>query len=292
MTQVRAEDWLGRVLAGSSVLAVLVILVVGVPVVLAIVVGWPLPQELPNASGLGAGFAHWSVLERTLVNVLACIAWAAWAAGVVSIVAEFVVALRGRAALRVPLASVFQPVAARLVAMLFVAVLGVGRGVSVAAEASQPVSIQQVAMGKPTEGNAAATPVQLSPTQAGSSNDPPPVASIASRSYRVVEGEHVVVDCAVPIRESIGLASALRAERGPTQADGRSLSDPNLIYPGWTLLLPSPSAPAAPVTPSPPATTSPAPAPAAPVAPATGASVAPGATSGGTNEHAGYGAPK
>ena len=139
MTRERAEDWLGRVLAGSSVLAALVIFVVGVPVVLAIVVGWPLPRDIPNASGLGAGFAHWTVLERTLVNVLACVAWVAWAAGVVSIVVEFVAALRGRVAVRIPLASVFQPVAARLVASLFVAVLGLGRGVSAAAEASQPV---------------------------------------------------------------------------------------------------------------------------------------------------------
>jgi hypothetical protein len=114
----RAGD-LARALAAICGLAALV---VGVPGVLAQVVGWPLPQAVPSLSELSRALTTGSIPDEAFGKALAVLGWIYWAQFMVCLVAELGAARRGRRARRIPLAGLNQAIAARLIgALLLVA---------------------------------------------------------------------------------------------------------------------------------------------------------------------------
>src|SRR3954451_17205377 len=85
----------GQRTRAAGALLVLLLLLVGLPTLLAAVIGNPLPQHVP--SGLELHRALTSPLsDNTVVRILATVAWLAWAHLLFSVIREFAAQLRGR----------------------------------------------------------------------------------------------------------------------------------------------------------------------------------------------------
>src|SRR5262249_32783389 len=91
-------------------------LVVGVPLALVLLVGWPLPTSVPTWKGISDAFQRQSVPVEVLVNGLAIVVWLAWAQLVWALGAETVALAEGRVARRAPFLPGTQFLARKLVA--------------------------------------------------------------------------------------------------------------------------------------------------------------------------------
>lgn len=103
-----------RLAAGAAALLALVVLLVGLPWLLAATIGNPLPAEVPSpaqAWGALTGRDSGSLLMR----VLACAAWAAWASFAASVVVEIPAAIRSAPTPHLPGMRGQQRLAAALV---------------------------------------------------------------------------------------------------------------------------------------------------------------------------------
>ena len=84
------------VLKGLAALAALGGLVVGVPLLLVAVAGWPLPTKLPAAHAIGDALIHDGVPATTIVKAVAVVIWVAWAQLMLSVSIEIVGVVRHR----------------------------------------------------------------------------------------------------------------------------------------------------------------------------------------------------
>jgi len=101
---------LSRSARGLGALLGLLALVAGPPIVLAVVVGWPLPHGLPSLAAIRDALAQgWSPGYPGVIKVLAVACWLAWAEVATCAVVEAVTSLQGRSAPRVPMAGPLQP---------------------------------------------------------------------------------------------------------------------------------------------------------------------------------------
>ncbi|MCB0995519.1 MAG: hypothetical protein KDB21_10535, partial [Acidimicrobiales bacterium] len=106
-------------------------LLVGVPIGLAVLVGWPLPTSVPDGETLSRAM-NTGITDAFIVNALAIIAWLAWAQLTLAFLVEAIGAVRGRQPRDLPLAPGLQAAAARLVAgiVMLVAPLQPARAVA------------------------------------------------------------------------------------------------------------------------------------------------------------------
>ncbi|MBW3643051.1 MAG: hypothetical protein KY447_09080, partial [Actinobacteria bacterium] len=102
---------IGRVVGG---LGGLLVLVVGVPALLAVTVGWPLPRSLPTWEEVLSALSGSSVSDGTILKTIAVVGWLAWMQVLVSTVVEAHAWMQGRVAASVPLAGPVQAVIRRL----------------------------------------------------------------------------------------------------------------------------------------------------------------------------------
>src|SRR3546814_20439003 len=70
-------------------------LVVGVPLLLATGVGWPLPSAIPRFDAIEQA-ARSGVSDEVVVNTLAVIAWIAWAQLALALIVEAIAVARDR----------------------------------------------------------------------------------------------------------------------------------------------------------------------------------------------------
>jgi hypothetical protein len=252
--QNRAVD-LGR---GLLALAGVVVLVVGVPAALLAWVGSPLPAAMPQLSEITAALRDTYIPDEFLLKLLAFVCWLAWIELVASLLVEAVAYARGRKAGAVPLAGGLQRAAARLVAA--VALLGAvvatkgmpepaarpgqpllpaPHPVVMLADADQPAFVGESAPARP---GAAAAP-EVAPTYQVQRRDT--LWDIAERH----------------LGDPFRWQEIFQLNEGCPQPDGRCLTDPDLIFAGWQLQLPTDAvgldsapapAPAPPLTPSSP----------------------------------------
>lgn len=103
-----------RFLRGIVSLAATLALLVGVPLLLAMWVGWPLPESIPGIASI-ENAARSGISDQVVVNTLAVVAWLAWAQLALSLIVEIVAVARGHQATRLPVLPGFQVTAARLV---------------------------------------------------------------------------------------------------------------------------------------------------------------------------------
>ena len=269
-----------RVAKGAAALAALAGLLAGIPFALWHFVGWPLPHHVPTAIQVGRALDRQAIPAQALVDALAVVVWLAWASLLASVVLEIPAALRGRAARRLPVAGVLQPLAGRLVAAVVVAGLALsprpahdpsavplasrlppvaGRppAALVLATATTPVPSPAVS---PQPVSPAATPARAEATEGGGS---------APRAYVVQRGDTLWGIAERELGDALRWSQIYQLNLGRPEPGGATLSDPHWIDPGWTLLLPAaapppatpptePAGPADPTTTSPPtATTAP-----------------------------------
>lgn len=218
-------------------LALLVVLLGGVPWALSTFVGWPLPRSVPTFGELGDGLSGNSISDTVIIKALAVVCWLAWTQLVACTLVELGSWLRGRAAPSLPVAGLLQPAVRRLV-LCAVLLLGTTRSAS-----HRPLPL----LAAPTA-VLAAHPGPLdqadSPGARGSDG-----ASAARSSPGAVAA--ATKKCVVKPRDSLWrlaeshLGDGMRWREladlnlGVPQPDGRVLRDPNLIRPGWVLAFPA-----------------------------------------------------
>jgi hypothetical protein len=250
--QNRAVD-LGRGLLG---LAGVVVLVVGVPAALLAWVGSPLPAAMPELSEIAAALRDTYIPDEFLLKLLALVCWLAWIELVASLLVEAVAYARGRKAGAVPLAGGLQRAAARLVAA--VALLGVvvaTKGMpEPAARPGQPLvpALHPVVMLADVDQPAFVGEAAPAPLDATAAPEAAPTYQVQRRDTLWDIAERHLGD---PFRWQ----EIFQLNEGCPQADGRCLTDPDLIFAGWHLQLPADAvgldaapAPAPPSSPSSP----------------------------------------
>ena len=251
MTRGRAGD----LLRGLAAAVALVALAFGPPVLLVRFIGWPLPHNV-NLDDIAHSLRGTPISDQVLLKAIAIAGWLAWANAIACLAAE-VIAWRGqRAARHMPLGGLFQPLISQLV---LAAGLLVGTARSMApAPVALPAPVYAVAVQEAPPVAAPDQPDQPAPPEL-------PTCVVHRRDSLWVLAERHLGD-GLRWREIYDL------NRGLPQPAGRSLRNPNLILPGWTLRLPAdavglPAPAAAPAAPTPvsPTPTPPTP-PAAPSA--------------------------
>ncbi|MGH9030548.1 MAG: BTAD domain-containing putative transcriptional regulator [Acidimicrobiia bacterium] len=229
---------------GVAALALLLLLVVGIPIFLVVGVGWPLPAEVPSADAVQEALTRRGIDDMVVVKTIAVLLWLTWAQIAVAFLIEVAALVRGRAPSRVPALPAVQVMVAKLVAAVAL-VASVG-GTPKGDVPSSPRPIAAVAL----VSHPAAAPI---PPAA-----PPPVptAATAQPSTTYVVQRH---DSLWSIAEqALGDGFRWREIRdlnvGRTMPDGHSItSTTETIEPGWALELPrdaTTSAAPAPPTPS------------------------------------------
>lgn len=224
-------------LRGILAATVLVALLGGVPWALVRYIGWPLPNRVPTWAELQAILTT-PIGTSLLVDVLAVLCWLAWAAFVVDIIRAVPAAVHAarRGVLESAPAGWSSPLHG-LAAVLVTAV-----AVAVLAHRPSPES--------PATFAAVTTQAVVDGVQLVAST-PAAAPEEAVRSVEVREPRDGVHDCLWRIADrELGDGARwpeiYQLNQGRTQADGRALTDPNLIYPGWILILPDTTTPESP----------------------------------------------
>lgn len=234
---------LGR---GFGALLALALLLVGIPVALSTVVGSPLPQAVPSWSGIRSALTTSGVADDVIVKGLAVVCWIAWSVLAASVIVEVAGVVRGRGSRRIPLAGPVQALAANLVAA---AVLILSPAAPRASSSAQPLAVVLALPKDATLVAAASADPRVSPP-ALPAVAAPAAGSVTSESYTVVRRDTLWGIAEAHLGDPFRWPEVFELNRGRPQPDGRSLTDPNLIQPGWVLALPS--AGAAPSGTSPP----------------------------------------
>ena len=199
-------------------------LVVGIPVALAVGIGWPLPRTVPSLEELGRVLSGSAISDQAIVAVLAAVLWIAWLILVGCVAVEMVRAARGHQ-VRIPVAGTF---ARWVVASMTLASSLVGARPALAAVV--PYSAAAVVVDHSPEVPAEASPAPARPAPGGAEDG----------GYLVVQPGATLWDIA---EETVGdpfrWPELFQLNVGVEQPDGRWLRKPDLIRPGWRLKLPA-----------------------------------------------------
>jgi nucleoid-associated protein YgaU len=252
---------------GKAVLAVLGLLVVliGIPAALVLTVGNPLPTTAPSREWLTA-----QVTTETVLRVLACALWLAWAHFAACVLAEWKAARRGSGLPSdIPLGGGSQVLARKLVAAALLLAGAAALVPAGTATTSGPALARSELSISATVLAEAAAPAVQAETAATAA-----VASGPAKSYVVQPPDGRRYDSLWDISErTLGdpfrYKEIFELNRAKVQDDGRKLIDANLIHPGWVLAMPADASGPGVTTPAvaPPQRSAPA-APAVPAAPA------------------------
>ncbi|MHB8450668.1 MAG: BTAD domain-containing putative transcriptional regulator [Mycobacteriales bacterium] len=228
-------------LAGLAALLALAALVAGIPWALWHYVGWPLPHAIPSWTQVKADLVSRGIPAAVLLKALAVVVWVAWGVLSASVLAEVVAAVGGRAGRPIPLAGPLQPLVCRLVAAVAIAVLASGlprppstSPVSLAASlgASQPRAVVTALVARDP---ARAYPPTDAP--AGAST-PTTLGAGELRRYEVRRRDTLWGIAQAQLGDPTRWREIFTLNAGRPQPSGVALTDPNRIWPGWTLLLP------------------------------------------------------
>jgi hypothetical protein len=271
-----------RITRALGALALVGLLVVGIPWALVHYIGSPFPHDLPSWHQIHDTLTTRGIPDDVLLKALAIVVWITWAMLVASLVTEAIGMARGTTSRRVPLASTFQPVARWLVAAIAVGILTTSTRTAATPTPALAANLTALRTNTPRAElvvDLTATPPAAQPvTPAALSNGTaPPVA--AQPAVHVVQPGDTLWDISGQhLGDPYRWPEIYDLNHDRAQPDGTSLIDPNLIYPGWTLQLPS-TAPSAAEPPlaaaSPPPTPVPTSSPPAPVQPMPDAVVPP-----------------
>lgn len=217
---------------GAAAFGALALLVAGVPVVLWAVSGSPLPDAWPSAHDVRAAVA--TPDDGTLfLAVLIAVGWAGWLTFVLSLLVELVAAVRGTTAPRLPGLGAQQ----RWVAGMVAAVAALGGGAQAAHagsatappwEPAPPVTTDLFDQHVPADGGDA--------VPGGAPGDPDAAPNV--RVHVVREGDTLWRVADARLGDARRYPEIVSATADVVQPDGRRLTDPDLILPGWTLTIP------------------------------------------------------
>ncbi|WP_205856362.1 LysM peptidoglycan-binding domain-containing protein, partial [Phytoactinopolyspora endophytica] len=223
-----------RVVRGVLAATVLAALLGGLPWALARYIGWPLPEHLPTWAEAQAALTT-EMSSRVLIDALAVLCWAAWAAFVVDTIRAVPAAIR-TAAHTMP--SPDRAATGPIHAFTLVLITAIAVAVLTHRPAAEPATASPIA-------TAADVPQDRLQPSAHTSARP---ADPAQPKVTVREPAGGVHDCLWRIAErELGDGARwpeiYQLNRGRPQPGGATLTNPDLIYPGWELLLPDDARP-------------------------------------------------
>jgi DNA-binding SARP family transcriptional activator len=254
---------LARTARALGALALLAVLVVGIPWALVRYIGAPVPHQIPSWQQIHDTLTHQGITDDFLLKLLAIVVWIAWALLVTSIITEAIGMLRGKTTRALPLTTLLQPFARWLVTAIAVGTITTTTGPAATAPPALAASLTAL-RANPNEtayvDDAAPRPVV---TVAASNGTAASVIAPQTESCVVQRGDTLWDIAGQHLGNPNRWPEIYDLNQGQPQPDGTSLIDPNLIYPGWTLQLPvatppviapaplTLAAPPAPVTPTP-----------------------------------------
>ncbi len=195
----------------------LLAVIAGIPVLLTVLAGSPIPQVWPTPAQVMAAVQHPDD-GTLLIGVLKYIGWAAWLSFTGSVLTQLVAQVRHIQAPRIP-GFVGAPVAARLVATI----LAVGAITSVAS----PVGAAH-AVAAPTDAPSPATTTSQTVT----------VTEQVPHAVTVVRGDTLSEISEHELGKGSQWPVIFQANKGAPQGHGQHLTNPDLIYPGLQLVIP------------------------------------------------------
>ncbi|WP_370614100.1 LysM peptidoglycan-binding domain-containing protein [Mumia qirimensis] len=246
----------GDVARGLIALVATLALVVGVPVALASAFGAPWPSQVPDV-----GWLTQPLTTDVLLHVLAAVVWLAWLHFVVCLLAEAVseVGARGLAP-RIPGGGIGTQALARKLVTTIVLLVGTASIAAPAASAAvpapehRPVGIEQVVGSERAAGSQSAETKQRVAKAADAER---PATSELSRATKAEQrgGELTTYYDVKPpnnrnydtlwdiaeryLGDGFRYKEIYAMNRNVVQPDGRTLSNPDLIHPGWVMKMPN-----------------------------------------------------
>ncbi|GAA3012705.1 BTAD domain-containing putative transcriptional regulator [Actinokineospora diospyrosa] len=211
--------------------AVLVLVLGGLPWALAHYIGWPLPTRVPNWNDI-TGTLLAPMSTSLVLDVLTCLAWWIWALFTLDVLRAARDVLRGLPLPDLPTAGPMRAAAVVLVGSLLVPLL-------VTRTPAAPTHVALAALATPaTSISAAATPTQPAPATPVPLVAPPPGMVAIADTVRLPQ--HGVHDSLWRVADRLlgdgnRWPELLTTNRGVRQADGRALTNPGVIRPGWII---------------------------------------------------------
>lgn len=214
------------VLRAFAALIALLVVVLGLPVFLVVAVGWPLPRAFPRLVDISETFASDRPLETVTVwKVLALVLWLAWLQTAAATASELVAAARGGLPRVLPGLHLAHGLVAPLVAAV---VMAWPAGAATRTAGAAPTSI--VYEHPPIQ-----APSEVAP-------QPAPEAPITATFEHIVQRRDTLWDLAERyLGDGFRATELFELNMGRTQPDGRTLTDPGLLRPGWVLRIPTPA---------------------------------------------------
>ncbi|CAM5534236.1 LysM peptidoglycan-binding domain-containing protein [Leifsonia shinshuensis] len=233
--------------AGIGALIAIIAVLVGVPAVLIAAAGNPLPTPEQITSVLSLTPDYGNIIFFT--KVLPLIGWLAWLFFAIPFLVEIVAAVAGRqTAKRSPLFKGQQRLAATLVAAVLVMFAG-GAGA---------IALPGAATAAEGHTTVAATQTLMAPVETPASQPAPSATPQQQEVTHTVQSGDTLWDLSQQyLGDGAKYNEIYQASAEINQPDGRHLTDPDLIVPGWTLDIPT--AQAAPAVPEPAPEPAPAP---------------------------------
>ena len=207
---------------GLGALFVIAVGLLGIPLLLATIVGWPLPHHLPTTGQLHSA-AGSQIPDTFWPKALAVIAWLAWGYFVFSLLTATIDVIRSRRRGTWRRAAGRTSMAALVSAVIVLASI---RGSAAAHRISPMPAVTAVVDVSPAPGMILSASHSTAPAYTVVPGDS--LWDIAESHYGNGEQWHSIYDANV----------------GILQPDGRALDSTNWIYPGWKLAIPNGPAPA------------------------------------------------
>src|SRR5664280_1119929 len=221
-----------QVAGGFGALGVLVIGLVGIPIALSALVGWPLPHHVPSgiqaAHALGA-----SIPDSFWPRLFATLAWLAWGYFVFSVATNLVLQLRGRRPGRRSHLFGSSAMEALITAVLILGQLRDAPAFSQTVRTGPPARPAPVVqlLSQTTSGVVASLPT--TPISAAQ-----PTAQRATVTLTVVPGDTLWSIAVQYYGDGEQWQAIFQANVGLSQPGGGALTDAHWIYPGWTFTIP------------------------------------------------------
>jgi hypothetical protein len=206
---------------------------VGIPVVLATAIGWPLPHHLPGG-GQVAGALRNPIPDTFWPHLFASLAWLAWGYFAFSVVASVVAHLGADRMNRHGLGR--HRATSALVSAVITAVVVLGQ--------LRAAPTGHAGVGAPAVASAAVKAAAVAPlVQLTADTAPTPTAQLAPVTHTVVPGDTLWGIAVANYGNGEDWERIYAANVGVPQPGGGALTDAHWIYPGWTLVIPQPVIP-------------------------------------------------
>ena len=132
-------------LKGLISLLILIGILVGIPILLLLIVGYPLPTERPSIELIRAHLEAGDIPDEFIIKALALLLWFVWAQLAVAVLTEAFAIMRGRVARRAPVLPGMQLMAGKLVASSVLIISAFLPGRAATAAPIHPIAASEVA---------------------------------------------------------------------------------------------------------------------------------------------------